>query len=331
MGYLVLALASALLYRWSARREPRRLRLGVYLVATLWLLFIAAMNLAAALLPQNGLWPHVGLAPLPLSVLVLAGLSVADGLTMVRQEGRSIGNLPLVVGLTLIALPAGGLLLARSHVGVLLWIAALAFFVPFYLGLALLCHLAYALSYGRSPARADPAAVVVLGSKLVHGRITPLLEGRLDKGIEQWQRQVSLGHRPLLVPSGGAGPGDPRSEGAAMADYLVEHGIPAADVVAETAARTTQQNLGLSQQVALARGREGHLTVVTSGYHVARSSLLTRRAGLDADVVGSRTDQNLVPRVVLREFATVLTFHPRVHVVLVLPAVALCVLLARAL
>ncbi len=93
MNNLGLAGAVALLYWWSVRREPRRLRLGVYLVVVLWLLFLAATNLMAALLPQDGLWPLVILVPLPLSVLVLAGLLVANGLTMVRKEGRSLGNL----------------------------------------------------------------------------------------------------------------------------------------------------------------------------------------------------------------------------------------------
>lgn len=331
MSNLGLALAVALLYWGSVRREPRRLRLGVYLVAVLWLLFLAAMNLVAALLPQDGLWPLVILGPLPFSVLVLAGLLVANGLTMVRKEGRSLGNLlSLLLGLTLVALPVGGLLLARSHVGVLIGIAALAFFVSFYLGLAFLSFLAYAVSYGRTRPRADPAAVVVLGAGLVRGRVTRLLSGRLDKGIDEWQRQVALGHRPLLVPSGGQGADEPRSEGDAMAGYLVEHGIPAADVVAETAARTTQENLGLSRRVALDHGRAGHLTVVTSGYHVARTSLLTRRAGLDADVIGSRTARYFVPSAFLREFVAVLSYHPRLHVVLLLPAVALSVLLARA-
>lgn len=331
MSNLGLALAVALLYWWSVRREPRRLRLGVYLVAVLWLLFLAAMNLVAALLPQGGLWPLVILVPLPLSVLVLAGLLVANGLTMVRKEGRSLGNLlSLLLGLTLVALPVGGLLLARSHVGVLIGIAALAFFVSFYLGLAFLSFLAYAVSYGRTRPRADPAAVVVLGAGLVRGRVTRLLSGRLDEGIDEWQRQVALGHRPLLVPSGGQGADEPRSEGDAMAGYLVEHGIPAADVVAETAARTTQENLGLSRRVALDHGRTGHLTVVTSGYHVARTSLLTRRAGLDAYVIGSRTALYFVPSAFLREFVAVLSYHPRLHVVLLLPAVALSVLLAQA-
>ncbi|MEO6998883.1 MAG: YdcF family protein [Terracoccus sp.] len=331
MSNLALALAVALLYWWSARREPRRLRLGVYLVAILWLVFLAAMNLVAASLPQDGLWPLVILVPLPLSVLVLAGFLVANGLTMVRKEGRSLSNLlSLLLGLTLVALPVGGLLLARSHVGVLLGTAALAFFVSFYLGLAFLSFLAYAVSYSRTTARADPAAVVVLGAGLVRGRITRLLQSRLDKGVDEWQRQVALGYRPLLVPSGGQGHDEPLSEGAAMADYLMEHGIPAADVAPETAARTTEENLGLSQRVALDRGREGHLTVVTSGYHVARTSLLTRRAGLDAEVIGSHTARYFVPSAFLREFVAVLTYHPRLHVVLLLPAVALSLLLARA-
>ncbi len=331
MGFLALAVAVALLYRWSARREPRCQRLGVYLVAVFWLLFVAAMNLVAALLPHDRLSPFLVLVPLPVAVIVLAGFMLADGLAMVRKEGRSLANRPMLLGVTLLVLPVGGLLLARSHTGVLQGVAAFAFFVSFYLGLAFLCFLAYAVSYGRTPPRPDPAAVVVLGTKLVHGVIPRLLEGRLDRGIEQWQRQVALGHRPLIVPSGGPGADGATSEGAAMAEYLVAHGIPSNAVVAETAARTTEENLILSQRVALSQRRAGHLTVVTSDYHVARASLLTRREGLDADVVGSRTAQYFLPRAILREFFTVLTFHPWLHVALGVPAAALSIALVRAL
>ena len=336
MGNLVLAVAVAVLYRWSVRHEPRQLRLGVYLVAALWFLFAAVLNLVAALLPQGGLWPLVVLTPLPVSVLVLAGYLIAHGLTVVRHAGRGLGALLwMLPGPALVTVPMVGLLLAetaqtaQTHVGVLFGLAALAFLLPCYLGLAFLCFLAFTVTYRHTTARADPAAVVVLGSNLVHGRIPRQLEGRLDRGIDVWQQQVALGHHPLLVPSGGSRPDEARSEGAAMADYLVEHGIPAADVVAETAARTTEENLALSQQVVCASGRAGHLTVVTSGYHVARTSLLSRRAGLDADVLGSPADGAVVRRALLREFVTVLTFYPRLHLVLVGPAAALAMLLAR--
>lgn len=339
MGNLVLALAVALLYWWSVRREPRRLRLGVYLVAVPWLLLAAAANLDSLALPQRCHWSLVVLAPLPLSVLGLAGLVIVDGVTLLSRDGRNLRHLrTLLLGLALLALPAIGTLLAQTaqtaqtaqaaH-GLLIGLAAVAFLVSFYLGVAFLTFLAYALSYARATPRSDPSAVVVLGSTLVHDRVPPLLAGRLERGIGEWQRQVALGHRPLLVPTGGPGAHQHRAEGAAMADYLVEHGIPATDVVAETAARTTEENLALSQQVVIARGRQGHLTVVTSSYHVARTSLLTRRLGLDADVIGSRTDGYFVRRALLREFLTVLTFNPRLHAVLLLPALALAVLLAR--
>ncbi|MDN5765979.1 MAG: YdcF family protein [Humibacillus sp.] len=337
MGNLVLALAVALLYWWSVRREPRRLRLGVYLVTVPWLLLAAAANLGAAALPQHNHWPMLVLAPLPLSVLALAGLVIVDSLTVLRTGGRNLRHLrTLLLGLALLALPVIGTLLAetaqtaQTAQTLLIGLAAVAFLVSFYLGVAFLSFLAYALSYGRARARSDPSAVVVLGSNLVHGRVPPLLEGRLERGIGEWQHQVALGHRPLLVPTGGPGADRHRSEGAAMADYLVEHGIPATEIVAETEARTTQENLALSQQVVIARGRQGHLTVVTSSYHVARTSLLTRREGLDADVLGSHTDGYAVRRALLREFLTVLTFYPRLHAVLLLPSLALAVLLARA-
>ncbi|MDD0859719.1 YdcF family protein [Arthrobacter alpinus] len=89
------------------------------------------------------------------------------------------------------------------------------------------------------------------------------------------------------MPSGGQGADESRPEGAAMADYLVAAGAPSEHVIAEEKAKTTAENLQFSAAVAQRQGRGGAMVIVTNNYHVLRAALLSRKLGLDAQVVGS--------------------------------------------
>jgi uncharacterized SAM-binding protein YcdF (DUF218 family) len=85
-------------------------------------------------------------------------------------------------------------------------------------------------------------------------------------------------------------------------------------VATEDRATTTEENLLLSREILRARGlADGHVRVVTSGYHVGRAALLTRRLGIDADVSGAPTAWTFVPGAFLREFLGAVTLHPRLH------------------
>lgn len=332
MGSLLVAVALLGVFWVSWRREPRRLRLGVYLVLAAWFALGALLQLTRDLWPTDGVWALLPLLPVPLTVLALAGFLVANGLMMVRKEGRSLGNLlSLVVGVALVVAPVVTIVLLRTHDGPFIAVAVFAFFVCVQLGASFAAFLAYTLAYRRvRPGDADAAAVVVLGSGLVRGQVPRLLAGRLDRAVTEWRRLRALGFSTPLVPSGGQGPDEPRAEGDAMGDYLTDRGIPASDVVVEDAARTTEENLELSVALLRDRGREGRLTVVTSGYHAPRAALISRRLGMDAVVLGAPTARYFVPSAYLREFVAVLTYHPWLHLLLVAPSVAFAFFLARA-
>nr|WP_240496537.1 ElyC/SanA/YdcF family protein [Streptomyces torulosus] len=83
--------------------------------------------------------------------------------------------------------------------------------------------------------------------------------------------------RVVFVVSGGQGDDEVRSEADAMADYLRGRGVPADQIVREDRSVNTGQNLRFS--AALVDGTTpGHrATVVTSGFHVYRTTLLARR------------------------------------------------------
>ena len=162
--------------------------------------------------------------------------------------------------------------------------------------------------------------IVVLGSALVKGKVPKLLASRLDRGIGQWRTDRDAGFHSVIIPSGGKGDDEPRAEGEAMAEYLVEHGIPRECVVVENQAANTDENISLSRQVMptqvrsvpsrraeAARQRQNpQVVVATSSYHAVRAAELCRRQGLRVRVLGAPTATYFLPSAMLREYIALL-------------------------
>lgn len=262
-------------------------------------------------------------ALLPLLILVLSAYLVGNGLRMLRKEARSLANaLSLFAGVLLLAVPVGialatsWLLSARDDQVVLRAILealvvvmalsstyAASFFVLF---------LVYGAVYRRARVGSFDA-IVVLGAGLVDGRVPPLLGSRLDRGAALFFAARSAGGECVLIPTGGQGSDEPRSEGAAMAEYLWDVGVPPEAVLAETEAENTEQNLVFSRRIAEAHRPGSRVLIVTSDYHVLRSAMLARRVGLPAGATGAKTARYFVPSATLREFTAVALMFSRIQ------------------
>ena len=87
------------------RQDRRRVRNGVLLLIALYSSLSALARLVSTTLPMGDLLVLAGAAVALLGVLALGVFMVFNGLTMVRKEGRSLGNLLSgVVGLACWAL-----------------------------------------------------------------------------------------------------------------------------------------------------------------------------------------------------------------------------------
>lgn len=86
-----------------------------------------------------------------------------------------------------------------------------------------------------------------------------------------------------MIPSGGHGADEPRSEGEAMAEYPIEQGVPTAAVLPETRSRNTEENLRFSSTVQEVSGATGEVVIATSDHHVLRAAMLARSVGSDAE------------------------------------------------
>lgn len=329
MSSALLAVGFAVLYVLFRRRDRRLLRNGYFLVGALFFGLLAVLNALAAVVPAFGFAVVALLLMLPLAVLVLAAFLIGNGVTMLRAEGRSLANLlSLVAGLALVGLPVLILVLLATESRVAVTVAGLLVFVCSYLGVVFVAFLVSAIVYGRIRPGARPAAIVVLGSKIIDGRVPPLLRSRLDRALSVYRGLAATGSAPLLIPSGGQGVDETRAEGTAMAEYLLAQGADPADVRPEERATTTRENLVLSAAVQASAGRPGAVVAVTNNYHALRAAMIARDLGLDAEVLGSPTARYYVPSAFLREFAAVLVEQRTVHTILLaLPFLAVAALL----
>jgi uncharacterized SAM-binding protein YcdF (DUF218 family) len=175
-----------------------------------------------------------------------------------------------------------------------------------YLSLLFLVFTGYVIVRGRSTPPPGTTHVVVLGAGLDGDRPGPLLRRRLERALAVDAPGVPDSVPVTFVVSGGQGDDEVVSEADAMADYLRARGVSSDRIVREDRSVNTRQNLRFSGTL-MERAGPGHrATVVTSGFHVYRTTLLARRAGVPVDVIGAPTSPAYWLSATLREFAAVL-------------------------
>lgn len=318
--FYVLAAVFGVAFVVGVSRERRRFRNAVFLGLALVCLALGVVGEAYRLdVGPLEVVMVVGFALAFLAVLVLAVFLLANGVTMLRREGRRPANLlSLLAGLACIALLVLPILAQYSDGGLLGPITTGLLLVAVYLAFLFCSFLAYAVVYRRVGPGPDVDFVVVIGSGLIRGTVPPLLASRLDRAISLREDGIRDGVAPLLVASGGQGRDEPLPEARAMADYLLAHGVPEDQVVCEERSTTTLENLTFSKTIMADRLPGHRCVVVTNDFHALRTALMARRAGLNGHVVGSPTARYYWPSATIREFVAILAEHPIVNVVVCL-------------
>ncbi|MGW0371904.1 YdcF family protein [Streptomyces coeruleorubidus] len=257
-----------------------------------------------------------------LLALVLGLLLLADGVLLVRRYGPQPALLATgaagcavlaVLGLDAVFHAVGG-----EAFGALLVAVNAA---TGYLTLLFLVFAGYVFVRGRNTPLPETTHVVVLGAGLNGDRPGPLLTGRLERALAIDAARAPDTPRVVFVVSGGQGNDEVRSEADAMADYLRGRGVPADRIVREDRSVNTGQNLRFSAALVDDTTPGHRATVVTSGFHVYRTTLLARRVGVPVHVVGAPTSPAYWLAATLREFAAILWLDR-------LPLVGLSLLLA---
>lgn len=124
---------------------------------------------------------------------------------------------------------------------------------------------------------ARPAdAIAVFGAAEYDGRPSPVLRARLDHALELYHERLA----PLVITLGGGEGGPRNSEGGVGHDYLLAHGVPESQIIAETQSTNTEESAARLAAIA----RENHLTrilAVSDGTHLFRIHALSSSMGLN--------------------------------------------------
>lgn len=120
-------------------------------------------------------------------------------------------------------------------------------------------------------------AIAVFGAAEYSGRPSPTLHFRLDHAVDLYRMKIA----PIVITLGGGSDRDSgHTEGGVGRDYLLAHGVPMGNIIAETSSTDTEQQV--HRLAAIARDFNlHHIVVVSDGTHLFRIRELCQDIGLD--------------------------------------------------
>lgn len=257
-------------------------------------------------------------AVFPAVLLILSIASFFSSKVLMEKEGRKVRNLFI----SLIGLGALGIFVmtiyqfnfSASNDKLLIIYTYVTTLYFYFLGLFLATAL-YSLIYMWLPIRYTPDYIIVLGSGLIGDKVPPLLASRLDKAVQQYEK---YGRKPLFITSGGQGHDEKLAEAVAMKKYIIaKYNIPEENILVEDQSTTTFENLTFSKKIIDARIKKAQGIIVTNNFHVLRAGIYSRRVGLKAVGVGSKTAFYYVPNAFMREFIGLLEMYKLYHLAII--------------
>ena len=245
-----------------------------------------------------------------------AVLVYKEGLRIKNIVG-SIGGFLLLSG-NLICLPIEGSRMHRPFV--LDFVALFICYIDFSLtGIAIMGLIA-----AKHMPAFDKDFIIIPGCSInKNGGLLPLLRGRTNSAIRfAWDQERATGKAARYIPTGGQGADEIMSEGSAMELYLLSHGAEQYEVFPEKRSRNTFENMLYSREIIDSIKPASSVCFATTNYHVLRSGMLARKAGLNAEGLASSTKWYFWPNGFVRECIAILVMYPMVH----LAAALVCII-----
>lgn len=261
----------------------------------------------------------------------LLGFSIAlciSNIALIRHEGKRLVNL---LGIILSFLLIGGfafMFVANYYVsGSQMEVMIRELFINLYAAIYLYfeCMLIGTIIADAIAARYEPQKdkdfLIILGCAIrKDGTPTPLLRSRIDRALSFYEEQKSTtGKVAKFITSGGQGSDEVISESASMKQYLIEHGIPAEQIIEEDRSVNTLENMKFSKEKAFAANADAKIAFSTNNYHVFRSGLFASSVNMRAVGMGAPTKWYFWPNAAVREFVGLLT-KQRIRQLLILGA-----------
>lgn len=254
---------------------------------------------------------HEGLRPKNI-LGVLLGTFIVGGTFVIHHLGEVIN-------------PTNRYLIVISTYFNLFLILLMCYFECFFIGIVVMAYLA-----AKQKPAYDKDFIIILGCSIDNkGGLRPLLKGRTNRAIRYaWEQEIASGRPVKYIPSGGKGTDEVMSEGSAMELYLLSHGAEENEVFPEKESTTTYENFLYSKKIIDEIDPDAKVCFATTNYHVFRSGILAKKAGIDAEGVSSKTKWYFWPNGFVREFLAILDMRKKDHLKVVVILFAGCVILA---
>ncbi|RAZ68603.1 YdcF family protein [Planococcus maitriensis] len=120
-------------------------------------------------------------------------------------------------------------------------------------------------------------AAIVLGTKVIGGEPSPVLEQRIRHAIDLYE----AGYVEKIIFTGGITDGADFAESVVSRNFAIRNNIPEEDILIETQSLITEENFRFAGEVAKENGLSSFL-VVSDPLHMKRALLMAEHAGIEA-------------------------------------------------
>lgn len=251
---------------------------------------------------------------------VICLLIIISNIALIRHEGLRLKNIlgvvlgTMIIGGTFVIHYLGGVVsdtIVATYLNLFL-VLMMCYFECFFLGTVMMAYLA-----AKQKPVYDKDFIIILGCSIdKKGGLLPLLKGRTNRAIRYaWDQEIATGKPLKYIPSGGKGSDEVMSEGSAMELYLLSHGAESGEVFAEKESRNTYENFLYSKKIIDEINPEAKVCFATTNYHMFRSGILAKKAGIDAEGVASKTKWYFWPNGFVREFFGILAMRKKEHII----------------
>lgn len=242
-------------------------------------------------------------------LLLVPAMLIYNGIIMIKKESVCFAHiLSLILGILVGAGEIATFVYAFQgpSEGIMYMFHKAEYFVSssvFYFSILILNFVVYSVFIQLLPHRYNFNYVIIHGCGLIDGyKVSKLLADRVDKAIEIYEK---CSVKPMIIPSGGKGDDESLSEAEAMAEYLIEKGIPKEHILIEAGSATTMENLIYSKEIIDAREGKKKTALVSSNYHIYRCLKYAKKVNLKCVGIGAKVALYYWPTALIREFVAV--------------------------
>ncbi|MEG0250614.1 MAG: YdcF family protein [Peptostreptococcus sp.] len=322
---LIIVLFFAGVFFYIMKKDKRTLMSGVFFVLTLLLLGIWVMFLIFKYSQVLSNYPLIMsiigiLAAILVILLILLPILLIiflfyNGIKIMLKEGFKSRNVlslafSIFLFLYLIIWPRFNQISSNDIASdIYFYVGMLALYFLFLMMMYTLSNMLNLMNFKKK----DLDFVVVLGAGLIKDKVTPLLAGRIDKGIEVYEKNENS----KIIFSGGKGSDELVAEGVAMARYAIEKGVPKDEILIEDKSKNTKENILFSYNMMKSQPNVKEVpkfAIATNSYHVFRALVIAKSMGIDCIGYGSRSKWYFTLNAFIREFIGYIHYTRKRHI-----------------